>query len=393
VKKLLARAIARSEIPMCRLFTGHRGVGKTTELKRVKRTLETGQAGRQVFVSFLLAQEWMDLQDVKAPDIIFNIVRQLVDDLKEAGFSLGRTQFEQFFGEIKDLLKSDVEFQSIKIPAGIAEIGVLLKDVPRTRPALRKLIEGQLPTIYHLINDVVLAKARDWLKQQKIADDILVIVDQLDRIPQKIINDQGLTNYSNIYLDNAAILRALQCHVLYTVPIELAFGAEHLRLKTNYGSETLLLPLIPASRRTGEDSPEGLRALCHIVDKRIARAGAAPQQVFETSVLERLCRVSGGYISSLFTLLRSAMDRIDDLPITGAIADQTIRRQAIDLSLSIRPEQREALHAVHVSKACFTADPDLWNLLLRNLMVLPYEDQSGVWYDCNPLLAAAPGGV
>ena len=74
VKKLLARAIARSEIPMCRLFTGHRGVGKTTELKRVKRILETGGAGRKLFVSFLLAQEWMDLQDVKAPDIIFNIV-------------------------------------------------------------------------------------------------------------------------------------------------------------------------------------------------------------------------------------------------------------------------------------------------------------------------------
>jgi hypothetical protein len=28
IKKLLARGIARSEIPVCRMFTGHRGVGR-----------------------------------------------------------------------------------------------------------------------------------------------------------------------------------------------------------------------------------------------------------------------------------------------------------------------------------------------------------------------------
>jgi nucleoside-triphosphatase THEP1 len=37
------------------MFTGHRGVGKTTELKRVKRMLEKGEVGRPMFVSFLEA--------------------------------------------------------------------------------------------------------------------------------------------------------------------------------------------------------------------------------------------------------------------------------------------------------------------------------------------------
>lgn len=65
-----------------------------------------------------------------------------MDDLNDAGFALGRAKFEQFFGEIKDLLGSEVEFQSIKVPAGIAEFGLVLKDVPRARPTLRRLIEG-----------------------------------------------------------------------------------------------------------------------------------------------------------------------------------------------------------------------------------------------------------
>jgi hypothetical protein len=145
------------------MFTGHRGVGKTTELKRVKHMLENGEAGRPMFVSLLEVEQWLDLQDIHAPDIIFHMVRQLVDDLNDAGFALGRVKFEQFFGEIKELLNSEVEFQSIKVPAGIAEFGLVLKDVPRARPTLRKLIEGHLPTIYDLINKVVLTKAREWL--------------------------------------------------------------------------------------------------------------------------------------------------------------------------------------------------------------------------------------
>jgi hypothetical protein len=392
IKKLLARGIARSEIPVCRMFTGHRGVGKTTELKRVKHMLENGEAGRPMFVSLLEVEQWLDLQDVQAPDIIFHMVRQLVDDLNAAGFALGRVKFEQFFGEIKDLLNSEVEFQTIKVPAGIAEFGLVLKDVPRARPTLRKLIEGHLPTIYDLINRVVLTKAREWLKKTGRGEDILVIVDELDRIPQRVINDQGLTNQRNIYLDHAAILRSLGCHVLYTVPIELAFSDAHLLLKAAYGCETLLLPLIPVSRRNDRDCPDGIRALCRIVRERIARTGAT-QQVFEDHVLDQFCRVSGGYIRSLFILLRSAIERCDSLPITREIAERTIRRQAIDLSLALQPKHREALRAVHQSKAAFNDDPELWNLLLGNLMALPYEDESGVWYDWNPLIAAVPGGV
>jgi len=151
--------------------------------------------------------------------------------------------------------------------------------------------------------------------------------------------------------------------------------------------------LIPVSQRDGGDSRDGLRALCRIVHRRIDKTGATPQQAFEDEVLERLCRVSGGYIRNLFILLRSAIDRCDQLPITHEIAERAIRRQANDLALSLRPKQREVLRAVHQSKAAYGDDPELWNLLLRNLMALPYEDESGVWYDWNPLLAAVPGGV
>ena len=37
----------------------------------------------------LLAEEWMELDDIQATDLCFQIVRQLVADLRESGFSHG----------------------------------------------------------------------------------------------------------------------------------------------------------------------------------------------------------------------------------------------------------------------------------------------------------------
>lgn len=119
VKPLLANSIALSgPIAVTRLFTGHRGVGKTTELMRVKRMLEQGVAGQKWFVSLLLAEEWVDLEDVSASEVVFQMVRQLVTDLKDAGLSFGWEKFTQFFKEFRELLRSEVELKQVKIPAG-----------------------------------------------------------------------------------------------------------------------------------------------------------------------------------------------------------------------------------------------------------------------------------
>ncbi|MBV9743788.1 MAG: ATP-binding protein [Acidobacteriia bacterium] len=90
IKLQLARGFSRSiaGVPVTRLFTGHRGTGKTTELNRVKQMLERsgGAAGHKVFVSFLECEKWVDLNNLEPPDLILQMVRQLVLDLKQAGF-------------------------------------------------------------------------------------------------------------------------------------------------------------------------------------------------------------------------------------------------------------------------------------------------------------------
>ena len=98
VKVRLTNSIARSPGPVTRLFTGHRGAGKTTELNRVRQRLEDGSGGHRVFVSMLFAERWVHLDDVQPEDLVFQIVRQLVTDLKRVGFTFAETSFRNALG-------------------------------------------------------------------------------------------------------------------------------------------------------------------------------------------------------------------------------------------------------------------------------------------------------
>ncbi|MGH3752646.1 MAG: hypothetical protein ACRDRP_08115 [Pseudonocardiaceae bacterium] len=190
VKVRLANSIARSPGPVTRLFTGHRGAGKTTELNRVRQRLEDGFGGRRVFVSMLFAERWVHLDDVQPEDLVFQIVRQLVTDLKRVGFTFAETSFRNVLGGLRDFLRGRVVVDSANVGIDPLSVSLQFEAFPTARKEFRNLLQGLLPTIYDLTNNEILAKAREWLAQQEHGGyaDIAIIVDQLDRIPRKPLN-------------------------------------------------------------------------------------------------------------------------------------------------------------------------------------------------------------
>jgi hypothetical protein len=358
-------------------------------LKRVKRLLEEGTP--KVFVSFLPGQELLNLQDVAAEDIALQMVRQLVADLHTEGFNSASTRFGQAFAEFGDLLNTDVALKDIKI-SGWLELGIALKEVPGERSKLRELLGKRLPTLYQLINQEILVRAKEWLKTRGYQD-ILLIVDDLDKIPQRQAAGRTVTNHEEVFLEQASSLRFLACDTLFTVPIELAYSRKGQELRSIYGGDLQTLPVIPVTGRNGKPNDKALGVLRRIVEDRARKAGYSLDQVFPSvTSLDRLCAVSGGHLRYLFLLLRGSMDRSDDLPLKDEVIERTMRGQANTIALPLRSRDWKVLRDVHQTKN--SSDDDVFFGLLRDLFIFSYTDErEEVWYDWNPLLGLRPEGA
>jgi len=185
VRARLARSFLRNaspEHPITRLLTGHRGSGKTTELNRVAKQLGEGDGAKRVFVSTLFAQQWLDIEDVQPEDLVLQVVRQLVADLTAAGMPLGRQQFKTLLGSIRDRLKG-TRLETAEVGLDPLKFSFALQDFPTARGEFRDILRGQLPNVFDLVNNELMPPARKHLKAHGY-DDVLLIVDDLDKIPQ-----------------------------------------------------------------------------------------------------------------------------------------------------------------------------------------------------------------
>ena len=79
------KRILRSAYPLVQLLAGHRGSGKSTELRRLQRQLESDG----YFVAYFEADADLDIEDTEPPDLLLAYIRNLEAALREAGHQLG----------------------------------------------------------------------------------------------------------------------------------------------------------------------------------------------------------------------------------------------------------------------------------------------------------------
>jgi|GEM_PF-1718460 len=386
------RRNASPDRPITRLLTGHRGCGKTTELNRVRDALSAaGGRERRVFVSMLFADEWLDLEDVQPEDLVLQIVRQLAGDLTAAGVGFGEQKLRGFFATLWERARS-TKLDAVAVGADPLKFSFKLEHFPTARDEFRAILRGQLSTVFDLVNRELLPAAREQLARDGY-DDVLLIVDDLDRIPQKVLLAGGVTNHHSLFLDGSSALRAINCSMLLTVPIELAYSPAQARLRDVYGGAIETVPLLPIMDRAGTSIASGEDALIEIVGRRAREAfGTAESQpaacaarVFaDEQLLRRVVRLSGGHLHSLLVTMSQLLDWIDDLPLDAGTVDRYATETGRDFARGLFPADRTVLRQV-ASDGQSSDDPRFFELL-RNLYVFAYRGDDGDWYGLNPLL-------
>lgn len=384
----LGRKIKLSQRMTCQLYAGHRGAGKSTELLRLQEYLQN----QGCFVVYFAADDQdINPEDTEYTDILLACTRHLLESLRNANSKPLRDWMRDRWEDVKDLALTDVSFETLSLESQIAQFAKLtanVRTVPSLRQEIRDKINPHTTTLIDALNEFIVdAKKKLPDKSSQLA----VIADNLDRIVP-FSQDGKRSNLDEIFLDRTEQLKALDCHVIYTIPISMVYSSRATELINNY-NDPQVLPMIMVQNPDGSTNEAGLAKIKELIEKRVKQVN--PTQSLETGLfdsretLERLCLMSGGHVRNLLLMMQEAITRTEDLPITAKAAQRAIT-QARDVYRRT-PEEGEWQILAKVSQTQRILNDEQHRNLLFSRCILEYRyyDEEGEmqpWYDVHPLI-------
>ncbi len=138
---------------------------------------------------------------------------------------------------MQDLLTNEIQLENIAIEAQIAQFAKLtatLKASPDTRQKIRDLVEPHTVSLIEALNQYIKQAMANTPEQS--TKKLVVIADNLDRIVPVYAPDNRCSSHDEIFIDRSEQLKALNCHVIYTVPISMVYLDRATVLQDYYGS-------------------------------------------------------------------------------------------------------------------------------------------------------------
>ena len=264
ILKDLGNRIQLSQSKTCQLYSGHRGAGKSTELLKLKQDLENNH----FYVVYFAADEQdIESEDAQYTDILLACTRHILEGLKNSADPKPLLDWlKSRWDDIKDLTQTKISFDGLSVEGQISQFAKLtanLRAEPNLRHKIRKKVDPCTVTLIQVLNDFLKAAKKQLPNNCK---ELAVIVDNLDRIAPIISDDHQKTNHEEIFLDRSEQLKALDCHLIYTVPISLVYSPRGTDVRDIY-SDTQVLPMIMVRTPDGKVYQPGLDKIKEIIAK------------------------------------------------------------------------------------------------------------------------------
>ncbi len=366
-----------------KLVTGHRGSGKTTELLRVKETLERDGS----FVVYVDIEKMLDLGDINYKDVLLVIVQALGDSLEEKKIKVDALllqEIEDWFSQ-KVLVSTEEDSDNRTASAGLEISGTLpflakllgkataeIKSASANRKEIRKNLDQDLSRFLSLLQKFVLS-AR-MAVQAKGKANLVVIVDGLEKAIRRDASEKKPSTHVEIFMHHADQLKISECHVIYTAPMSLVYEAH---IGDAWPDEYYLIPMIKLRDRNNKDWQKGRNALWEVVRKRVD-----VDAVFETpDTIEDFISLSGGAVRDLLRLFRRAYTYASGDRIDRKVGQKAIAAYLRDESRLIPEKGRTVLQDV-ADKKDMPSNSSSVDLLHNRLI---HEYQNGErWADVHP---------
>jgi hypothetical protein len=384
------KRILGSETPLVQLLAGHRGCGKSTELRGLQRSLED----EGYFVVRFEVDGDVDLEDTEPTDILLAMIRNLESRLREANLVVDPKLLDDFllwFGEVvlEKTERSAIEAElSSEISIG-GEIPLFAKLLARFSGQLKTGTESKRnvrrkldPRITELLERGRLLAVAAREKVRKAGrKDLVMIVDNLDRIALKE-REGGRTTHEVLFVERGELFGGLNCHVVLTLPISLVFSPKQATLGAIF-SDLHVLPMVKiAEKGTRKPWHPGRRLLDDLLRQRLDL-----DTLFENGTTDQLIKASGGHPRELMRLVQDAVLFVDEPPVTRLAVRKAFRRLVNGYDRSIPEEHWPKLARVYRDQK--VKNDEAHQLMLFNLSVLEYQNEAR-WCDVHPAILELP---
>ena len=369
------------------LFTGHRGGGKTTELRRLEDKLK-----EQYFIIYFMADEELDINDARYTDLYLVIIKQVEEQLRNNGINLDKgllTSFENWFKEIT-LEREQTKESSITLEAGgqignentipfLAKLWVKLlgqiKGSDKSKKTIRETLEKDISRLKADINALLRDGSKKLKEKYPQYKGILIIVDNLDRVPPNVGD--------HLFFDYAAQLQELDCNIIYTVPISVVYSPKNIG--NSFDQNPCILPMVSIYTHQNHRlkyNLNPLKAMAHIIAKRVNI-----NILFESQQdLLKVAKASGGHVRQLMRIMRTACFTAGSRSHSKINSDDVhyaIKQEQFTFERVIPHEHYPVLAEVYDTKNL--ENKEIAQEVLYNTSVLEYNGQNR-WNYINPVI-------
>jgi hypothetical protein len=364
------------------VLSGHRGSGKSTELRQLEQTLSSS-----CFMLYLDVTDFLDPQDIDYTDLFLLVCRQLLESLQKNDVTLRQGLLQDVEKWFMKVTKEDEE--SVKLSAGVStelRAGVEIPLIARLLAKLtadvkagssRKVSTRQELDLYFSglssNTNVLLTEASRALRDAGKPHQLLVVFDNLDRLPTE--------KSEKLFFAHGSQLQEMFCHAVYTVSIDTYYSRRHL---ASIFPNHQIIPNVKlqASKSSSEPNHPGIDALLQVIQKRLS-VKVLPQP---SALAEEFVRRSGGSIRQLIRLLREAVQSAQArglATIDGEALEDAARSIQQDYERMLEPSDYQRLARTYATKSIEKDDATMQ--LLSNLAILEYNGKE-LWHDVNPLI-------
>ncbi len=390
IVKVMGQKIRLADQPTCQILTGHRGSGKSTELWQLSQALQvTRDDSTRFFVVRVQADDELDRNDIDFPDVLIAIMRQVSEQLVDREqIKLKPGYFRDRFEKLKLLALAEVSFDKLEFPAYLAKFSATIKNSPDARQEVRKALEPDTNNLLVAANDIIGQAKLELIK--KGYKSLVVIVDDLDKMITRPLESAGCSTTEHLFVNRSAQLTAFHCHMIYTLPIALAYSTQESTLRQLYGGA---LPVVPMTKITtpppvSRTYVPGMKKFRELIKKRLDKVGVEEDFLFQSDrVRDDLIKLSGGQPTELMTLIRGAIVTEEELPIKPP----SVKRRRTEAMRSYRRLLR-ADHWPLIEEARRTGrvvrtkenEAAFRELLDSRALLLYVNDEE--WYGINPAI-------